>query len=176
MQLNLYELDFEPHPLYHVSPKTFDMPSYEMVDDARNWSHTHHNSVLGLWTSTYPEMCSAFGPLTYEVHLKDQPIKRLGLSYEEWCKLGMHTLDYHQQFVTLRKHILENEIVDIIYIADATKSVSEVIIVDFDVIDKLTVVDGVKNKAYKMLPTLKATVISEDVINRCKLSYQSGIN
>ena len=48
--ITLFNIDGEiGHPIYHRSNQNIIKPTYEGIDEARSWSKTHHNSVLGLW-------------------------------------------------------------------------------------------------------------------------------
>lgn len=147
--LNLFNIETADHTLYHRSNKVFDRPDESMIIDARSWSDTHHNSVIGLWASTYPEMCASFGKLNYKLTIKPGTTC-LGITYEQWFKLGTKVLYTHQEFSDLRFNLLKDNVVDILYIIDATNRVNEVIVVNFDCIESCIDVGDVLDSEHKL--------------------------
>lgn len=121
------DLDFDPHILYHVSPKLFDRPCRDEINRAREWSPWHSNGVLGLWCSTLPEMCSAFGTHTYMVDLHEGA-RCFGLALDQFQKLTSHAEDY----APIIDYLLGAG--DVAYIIDSNPHVGEVIVLNLDTI------------------------------------------
>lgn len=163
MNLEFYDIRIPSHKLYHCSSKEFDRPTYQDIDDARSWSQTHHNSVLGLWCSTYPEMCRGFGPLTYECNIQESA-KLVGITYEQWFMLGTKIYRSHQSFINLRNYLLTTLNIDAIYITDASNLIGEVIVVNFDKLSSVLKVDNVSNKEYLLEVKDVACVIESEII------------
>lgn len=147
--LTLFSIDIgDGHPIYHRSNQDFKVPTYEMIDSARQWSTTHHNSVLGLWGSTLPELCSSFGKYNYLISVKEDAV-RLGLDYSDWKSLGCDIYHDYEDFIKLRNKILSDKSLDIIYILDSGY-VGEIIIVNLDCIESVIEVGSVPDRRYSL--------------------------
>lgn len=132
----LDDLVYDPHTLYHVSPKLFDFPSRVEINKAREWSRWHANGVLGLWCSTRPNMCSPFGKHVYEVTLKEG-CRRIGLPFREFSELTSQAED----FDPIIDYLCAEG--DVAYLVDAIPEVGEVIVLNFDQIATfIEVTDG----------------------------------
>lgn len=130
------ELAFEPHDLYHVSPKLYDFPCRTAINEAREWSQWHANGVLGLWASTFPAMCGkSFGAQTYHVEMKEGA-RRIGLPFGAFQKLTSDMEDFTDLI-----HFLCRE-GDVAYLVDGQPYVGEVIVLNFDQIARFTNVTG----------------------------------
>ena len=147
--ITLFNIDGEiGHPIYHRSNQNIIKPTYEGIDEARSWSKTHHNSVLGLWGSTLPELCSSFGKYNYLISVKEDAV-RLGLVYSDWKSLGCDIYHDCEDFIRLRNKILYDKSLDIIYILDSGY-VGEIIIVNLDCIESVTEVGSVPDRRYSL--------------------------
>lgn len=124
----LRDLEMEEHTLYHVSPKKFDFPCRKKINEAREWSPWHDNGVLGLWASTFPKMCAAFGKHVYRITLGEH--RAIGLPFGEFQRLTSHMED----FTDLIEFLCEQG--DVAYLVDANPWVGEVIVLNFDAIDQ----------------------------------------
>ena len=124
----LETLSFEPHTLYHVSPKSFDFPCRQKINEAREWSPWHSNGVLGLWCSTFPKMCNAFGRHVYRVEMKDGH-RAIGLPFGQFQRLTSDMED----FTDLIEYLCRAG--DVAYLVDANPYVGEVIVLNFDAIE-----------------------------------------
>lgn len=170
MNLDLYNIEFQEHDIYHCSPKMYETPSYALIDDARSWSQTHHNSVLGLWGSTFPNRCSAFGPFTYRIDIKPGAT-RYGITYGQWYELGTKILYDHSQFVMLREFMLEQKLADILYITDASRCVGEIIIVNLDCIKKMELVTPGPDTRFRLWSYDSEKSVSHNVIKHIADSF-----
>lgn len=128
-------LALDPHQLYHVSPKLFDFPCRTKINEAREWSQWHSNGVLGLWTSTFPNMCKGFGTYSYAVDIKEGS-RRIGLPFEDFRKLTCYMEEYTDLIAYLCKHG------DVAYLIDATDNIGEVIVLNFNMISRFENVTG----------------------------------
>lgn len=118
-----------PHRLYHVSPKEFSFPCREKINEAREWSPWHANGVLGLWCSTFPNMCSPFGKQVYEIIVKEDA-RKIGLPFTDFQHLTSQMEDFNDLIAFLCGKG------DVAYLADSNPYVGEVIILNFDCIDQ----------------------------------------
>jgi hypothetical protein len=149
----LTDFTTKPHVLYHVSPKLFDFPSRDEINKAREWSRWHANGVLGLWCSTFPRMCSAFGTYTYRVELREDA-RRIGLTIEDFCDLTSNMKDFTDTIAFLTQQG------DMAYIIDINPHVGEVIILNFDCIASFTNVTGSDLKDERILLTLNCNGVN----------------
>lgn len=172
MNLDLYDIEFQEHDIYHCSTKQYESPSYAQIDDARSWSRTHHNSVLGLWGSTFPNRCSAFGPFTYRVDIKPGA-SRYGITYEQWYQLGTKVFNHHAHFIMLREFMLEQKTADILYVTDASRCVGEIIIVNLDCIERMELVTPGPDTKFRLWDSDSGKFVPHTVIrhiaNSCSL-------
>ena len=135
---DLFDISYDPHVLYHVSPMKFDFPSREQINAAREWSKWHANGVLGLWCSTFPNMCASFGQHIYRIVMKPDAVRKglpFGVLFKTTSKL--ETLDEFQP-------IIDDfcAAADIVYVKDGRDVVGEVIIFNFDAIETFEEVDA----------------------------------
>ena len=129
---DLFDICIDPHDLYHVSPKLFEFPTREAINGAREWSRWHANGVLGLWCSTMPDMCSPFGKHVYKIVLKPGAIVKglpFGVLYKTTC---------HLEGVENYQPIIDEmcAAADVLYVVDNLPKVGEVIIMNFDAIER----------------------------------------
>lgn len=135
---DLFDIRVDPHVLYHVSPNKFVFPSRAQINEAREWSHWHPNGLLGLWCSTFPNMCSPFGKHIYKVTLKPDAIRR-GLPFGALYK-GTSHLTSLEEFQPIIDDI--SQAADVVYVKDSRDAVGEVIIFNFDAIEKFEEVEA----------------------------------
>lgn len=129
---NLFNILFEEHSLIHVTNYKYDKPCNQKILENRSERTTHDNSVLGIWSSTFPIMCSSFGQYSLQIIFKNDSIC-LGLTYRD-----LFNLTHNSSIETLLK--LKNYLLnfcDVLYILDANKYVGEVIILNLDCIDNM---------------------------------------
>lgn len=153
MLLKLHNIEFEnPIHFFHVSNTKFDKPCINTINNVRDKRDTHDNSVLGLWVSTYPNMCSSFGNHTYQFKLKDNTTFK-GILLEEFFRLCTRGNNGDKLSLEQYNH-LRNEwmkTTDVIFILDASQGINEVIILNLDVIDDFThITDIPKDKHYSL--------------------------
>jgi hypothetical protein len=129
--------------LYHRSP--FDIKNYDHnhAVSIRDDRSTHNNSVLGLWTSTFPDKCKSFGEFNYQINNLHGLIKK-GLDLRTFFNLTSN-LEVKEQLI-LREKILET--CDVIYIIDNSKNINEVIILSTDKISIKKVSNTLPDKKY----------------------------
>lgn len=132
------ELEIPQHTLYHVSPKLFDFPCRKAIFEAREWSQWHPNGVLGLWTSTFPKMCSAFGQHVYRIDLADSA-RRIGIDFESFYDVASK-MDDESDWMPLINWLCVQG--DVAYLIDANDHVGEVIILNFKQIKSFQNVTG----------------------------------
>lgn len=141
---NLCQIESEEHPLYHrTNAEIVDLDETFLGLDT-NW---HSNGAIGMWCSTLPRLCSAFGKNCYEIIFKSEP-NRVGWRYSEfveWCE-GKNTRGDYQDF---RQYCLQNG-VDVIYILDRCEHIGEVIVVNYDLVECINKVDPPEDKHYKL--------------------------
>ncbi len=123
----ILEITTPEHTLYHVSPKLFNFPSRVEISRAREWSPWHPNGVLGVWCSTFPVMCRGFGSNVYRVGLSPDA-RRVGLPFEQFQKLTSPMLEFDPLIEYL------SQCGDVMYLADASEDIGEVIVVNLDAI------------------------------------------
>lgn len=143
---DLFDISFDPHILYHVSPKSFEFPSREHINAAREWSRWHANGVLGLWCSTFPNMCSPFGKHIYKITLKvDARLRGLpfGVLYKTTCDLK--TLAQFQPMIDEMCAVA-----DVLYVVDRQPIVGEVIIMNFDAIETFEEVVSAEDRKIRL--------------------------
>ncbi len=144
---DLIEISFDPHVLYHVSPRQFEFPSREQINAAREWSRWHPNGLLGLWCSTCPNMCSPFGNHTYKIVMKADARCRglpFPVLYKTTCKL--ETLEDFQPMIDEMCAVA-----DVLYVKDKVDYVSEVIILNFDAIESFEEVDAAEDRQVRLV-------------------------
>lgn len=134
----LFDITVAPHSLYHVSPKKFDFPCRQKINEAREWSRWHANGVLGLWCSTFPKMCGGFGKHTYQVDIKDGAAIK-GVHLKEFFNVTSDMEDFSDLIACL-----ENQ-VDVLYVVDSNPHVGEVIVINFAAIDNFMEVGAVND-------------------------------
>lgn len=137
---NLINVSVGPHELFHRSPKLFDFPCRQKINDAREWSPWHANGVMGLWCSTIPNSgCSEFGEYTYKISINpNATIKGVHLK-----ELYAVTHDM-EDFSELIEHLENN--VDVLYVIDGYPLVGEVIIINFSSIASFELVDKAEDR------------------------------
>lgn len=118
-------LEITPHVLFHVSSKQFDFPCRQKINEAREWSEWHANGVLGLWCSTFPKQCAAFGSYVYEVEMS-LDAREIGLPFSDFQRLTSNMEDFSDLIEFLCKEG------DVAYLIDANPYVGEVIVLNFD--------------------------------------------
>lgn len=129
----LRKIDFEDHLLFHVSPCEFERPQEEFLLINTRW---HDNGALGLWCSTFPNMCSGFGKHVYKV-IPEVDINIFGWGYSDFKNfcIGNHLkhndVKSRNEYIEIRKYLL-NKNIDIIYIIDCTGFVGEVIFLNYN--------------------------------------------
>lgn len=107
----LKNITLEEHILYHRSPNSITKYDHDYVVSIRNQRKTHDNSVMGLWSSTLPALCSGFGSFNYKVDL-DKDVISKGLYLRDLFNL---TADLQiEEQLKLRNRLLE--CCDVIYI------------------------------------------------------------
>lgn len=146
-KFELFNINFENHKIYHVTDYEWTKPCHKKIVSLRNERWTHQNSVLGLWCSTLPKLCKGFGKNTFELSIKNDSIS-LGLTYDDLVKLTSNlSVD---ATLNLRKYLID--FADVIYILDNNKTIGEIIILNFDSIEKVVNVslDDVKDIKYKI--------------------------
>lgn len=131
---DLIDITFDPHTLYHVSPKQYDFPCRQKINEAREWSRWHANGVMGLWCSTLPNMCMGFGKHIYQVDIKEDAIIK-GVSLQQLFDVTSEMEDFSELIAGL-----ENK-VDVIYVVDSNPYVGEVIVINFSSIKNFTEVN-----------------------------------
>jgi hypothetical protein len=139
--LDLRDKSIPLPPLYHVSPYEFLTPCIEMCTEKAIADEKHPNGVLGLWTSPFPRMFEStpFGPHVYSVTLHESAREVL-LPYQSLRELDMAQKDLADdcpeapfEFYASLREIVGKDY-DVLYVADGSRSVGEVIIVNLDVI------------------------------------------
>ena len=124
----LYEVIPETLIFYHRSNNDFVFPEENILTENTNW---HSNGAMGLWCSTFPNMCECFGEYCYEVKVCSDA-RWVGWAYNDFydtCQGISSRLDY----LTLRENFLRNGI-DVIFIVDASENINEVIILNYRII------------------------------------------
>lgn len=141
---DLIDVSYDPHVLYHVSPMKFDFPSREQINAAREWSRWHANGVLGLWCSTFPNMCSPFGKHIYRIVLKPEAVCK-GLPFRALFNTTskLETLDEFQPIIDEMRGAT-----DVLYVKDGHDEVGEVIILNFEAIESFEEVFEAKDGAF----------------------------
>lgn len=141
---DLFPISFDPHALYHVSPKKFDFPNRAEINAAREWSRWHANGVLGLWCSTRPNMCAPFGKHIYKIALKPDAVCK-GLPFKVLFQTtsSLEGLDEFQPIIDEMCGAA-----DVLYVKDGHDEVGEVIILNFDVIESFEEVFEAEDEAF----------------------------
>lgn len=135
---DLFDVSYDPHVLYHVSSRKFDFPNRAEINAAREWSRWHANGVLGLWCSTFPNMCAPFGKHIYRIVLKPEAVCK-GLPFRALFNTTskLETLDEFQPIIDEMCGAT-----DVLYVKDSRDIVGEVIIVNFNAIETFEEVDA----------------------------------
>lgn len=141
----LLQIEYEEHQLYHRTKAVIEFLDERFLQYETDW---HNNGATGLWCSTYPRMCSNFGPNCYEIKLK-RDTKRYGMSLEDLKKLS-YERSSRQSYSDLRKYCLDNRF-DVLYIIDRWNLVGEVIIVNYHQVESILLVEPPEDKQYKLL-------------------------
>lgn len=157
VNIPLVDIITEPHPLYHRSSKLYDFPCIKKIDDSRSWSSTHDNSVFGLWASTFPGLYKSFGSYTYEITLKTGT-KCKGILFDTFYKIS-----HYEDLISVRNNLKEQ--CDVLYIVDSSGCVGEVIVLNFDNIEKFFLnTDDLRDKQYELhTPTLPERRYRKDI-------------
>lgn len=144
---NLFNIFYEKHELFHVTDYKYDFASHEKILHNRKERTTHDNSVLGIWSSTFPKMCSTFGKYTLNVSLKENT-NCLGLTYDDLYKLTHKTS--LEELLKLKTYLLK--FADVLYVIDRSKHVGEIIILNLDSIESMIDVSNqnLKNERFKI--------------------------
>lgn len=141
---NRLKLDYDVHPLYHRTSAFISKLDEQFLQYETTW---HNNGAIGLWCSTYPQMCRGFGDNCYLVKLKPD-VSRYGLSLEDLKKLSWER-QTRQAYSDLRQHCLDTGI-DVLYVVDRNPFVGEVIIVNYDKVQSLELVESPGDKDYRL--------------------------
>lgn len=140
----LLQIEYEEHPLYHRTKAVIEALNEKFLQYETDW---HNNGAIGLWCSTYPRMCSGFGPNCYEIKLK-LATKRYGMSLEDLKKLS-DKRSSRESYSDLRKYCLDNSF-DVLYIKDRWDKVGEVIIINYEQVESISLVEPPEDKDYKL--------------------------
>lgn len=140
----LLKISYEEHPLYHRTKAVIRSLDEKFLQYETDW---HNNGAIGLWCSTYPKMCSGFGQNCYEVKLKPSA-KRFGMSLEDLKRLS-YERSSRESYSDLRKYCLDNGF-DVLYIKDRLDSVGEVIIINYDQVESILLVEPPEDKCYAL--------------------------
>lgn len=140
----LLQIEYEEHPLYHRTKAVIESLDEKFLQYETDW---HNNGAIGLWCSTYPRLCSNFGQNCYEIKLKPDT-KRYGMSLEDLKKLSDER-PLRQSYSDLRKYCLDNKF-DVLYIKDRWDLVGEVIIINYDQVESISLVEPPEDKEYKL--------------------------
>lgn len=125
--------------VYHKSPYVLDSFKYK---HRRKLEHTHLNSALGLWglrNKSYASDSKVY--LTYTFQLKNTA-NIYGLSYHMFKNLTQDMSE--EEILKLRKKLIKIE-VDVLCVLDED-SISEIIVVNDEVIENFTRVENEKEK------------------------------
>lgn len=132
------------HPFYHRSRAEFEKPSIDILHNDTDW---HNNGALGLWCSTLPTLCEAFGEHCYQVEMCSTATT-FYIEYKEFVKLCENRAQGSRgDFLIMRDELISLN-VDILYIKDTYPSVGEVIILNYDKISKFYKVFEYQDKRY----------------------------
>lgn len=152
----LKEITFEEHDLYHVTNSEI-----ENVDESVLEKETgnHPNSALGLWCSTVPKRYAGFGKNCYKIVFKnDRHINFKGWEYGnfvDYCRGKDNAedpekskgIETRKDYIEVRNYLIKNNI-DVIYITDRNKNVNEVIILNYECVEKLIKASDAPNRNF----------------------------
>lgn len=131
-KFNLYNISYEKHELFHVTDYKYDKPNHDKILKNRVERSTHDNSVLGIWCSTLPALCSSFGKYTLNISLKENT-NCLGFNYDDLYKLT-HKSSL-EEILRLKTYLLN--FADVLYVLDRNRLIGEVIILNLDSVDNM---------------------------------------
>lgn len=144
----LKNISFEPHDLYHKTNAEIEKLDESFLKKETPW---HTNGALGLWCSTFPEeKCHSFGNFCYKILFNNKVRVCKGWIYDDFYKYCCRDKDgprTREDYIKVRKYLLENGI-DLIYIIDSSRSINEVIILNYDCVLKVDKVDFGVNKKF----------------------------
>ncbi len=126
----LFNISYEKHELFHVTDYKYEKPDHKEILNNRKERTTHDNSVLGIWSSTFPKLCSTFGKYTLNVSLKENT-NCLGLNYDDLYKLTHRSSV--EEILRLKTYLLN--FADVLYVIDRNRHIGEVIILNLDSIE-----------------------------------------
>lgn len=129
---NLFNISYEKHEIFHVTNYKYDKANHEEILNNRKERTTHNNSVLGIWCSTLPKLCSSFGKYTLNIFLKENT-NCLGFNYDDLYELT-HKASI-EDILKLKTYLLN--FTDVLYIIDRNRHVGEIIILNFDCIENM---------------------------------------
>lgn len=140
----ILKIETEDHPLYHRTKATIDNLDEDFLLPETDW---HNNGGMGLWCSTLPQMCSAFGENCYHVKLKDSA-RCFGISLGDLKSLAEVFFD-RSDYQIVRQFCFDNG-VDVLYVVDVYPRVGEVIVVNYSIVDSVVLVDAPEDKNYNL--------------------------
>lgn len=139
------DIVLEDHKLYHRTDAVIGKLDEKFLEIETRW---HSNGSMGLWCSTLPNFCEPFGQNCYEVVFKDS-IKRVGWEFGQFFKFCRDRLDRFA-YQDLREYCLGAGI-DVIYLVEYRPHINEVIVINYDAVDRLDLVSPPKDKTYKLI-------------------------
>lgn len=125
--------------VYHNSPYMFDFPDYELLVKNRT---NHGNGELGLWFSTTNTWQNGFGNYCYEIDIDDEEF--VHIDAYDFCKMCQSTeasrdpmffREWRDKWILLDRKIIA--------IQEYSGNVDMGIILDFNAINKFTLISGV---------------------------------
>lgn len=137
---------------YHVCKKPFEWPDIDAIEDFIVKNKKHPNGTLGLWISTSPKSCRGFGEEVGEIKIKDDAIhvKMTIRQLYAYSSGGMDLsfanenenfdIEAHDRLVMNLHKEMGREMArfaDVLYIVDANHCAGEVVVLDFDAIEKI---------------------------------------
>lgn len=143
---------------YHVTSKVYDRPTWEGSRDHLygDGNIKHENGILGLWISPFPIYCMSFGNEVASVKLKDdfKPLAmNLSQLFEFHSVLGKLDSDDCsgrkrdlEIYTALREKLLP--LGDVLFIKDASECFGEIVVLNYDAIDKFEYVDPQKKSKH----------------------------